>query len=176
MLTAPALVPVGAHLFELPNKIGLSEEHYFLVQSIYRGWALFGIVIFAAILTNLLAAALLWREARAFWPNLAAGLISGGDAARLFRLDLPGQCRDQQLDGGDCGLGELARPMGAITRHKRDPDFCRAVLRCPVGAYQQTSLSGTGHLAVFSSPFPGCAGIERIRHPRATGAASSQGS
>jgi hypothetical protein len=44
MLTAPALVPVGAHLFELPNKIGLSEEHYFLVQSIYRGWALFGIV------------------------------------------------------------------------------------------------------------------------------------
>jgi hypothetical protein len=40
VLTALALVPAGAHLFELPNKIGLSQDRYFIVQSIYRGWAL----------------------------------------------------------------------------------------------------------------------------------------
>lgn len=46
VLTALALVPAGAHLAELPNKIGLDQEAYFIVQSIYRGWALFGIALF----------------------------------------------------------------------------------------------------------------------------------
>jgi hypothetical protein len=45
ILTALALVPAGAHFFELPNKIRLSQEQYFTVQGIYRGWALFGIVL-----------------------------------------------------------------------------------------------------------------------------------
>src|SRR5690606_16447499 len=49
MLTALALVPAGAHFFELPNKIGLAEDDYFVVQNIYRGWALFGIVLFGAL-------------------------------------------------------------------------------------------------------------------------------
>ena len=31
ILTALALVPAGAHLFELPNKIGLAQEAYFTV-------------------------------------------------------------------------------------------------------------------------------------------------
>ena len=46
LLTALALVPAGAHLAELPNKIGLDQEAYFIVQNIYAGWALFGIVLF----------------------------------------------------------------------------------------------------------------------------------
>jgi hypothetical protein len=32
ILTALTLVPAGAHLFELPNKISLSREQYFTVQ------------------------------------------------------------------------------------------------------------------------------------------------
>ena len=59
-----ALVPGGAHLLELPNKISLPEQQYFVVQSIYRGWALCGIVIFAAIGANLLAALMLRRRGR----------------------------------------------------------------------------------------------------------------
>jgi hypothetical protein len=47
MLTALALVPGGAHLFALPNKISLSESDYFIAQSAYRGWALLGIVSYA---------------------------------------------------------------------------------------------------------------------------------
>jgi hypothetical protein len=31
------LVPSGAHLFALPNKIGLAQDQYFVVQNIYRG-------------------------------------------------------------------------------------------------------------------------------------------
>lgn len=48
-----ALIPAGAHLFELPNKLRLPPGEYMTVQSIYRGWALFGIVIFAALALTL---------------------------------------------------------------------------------------------------------------------------
>jgi len=58
ILTALVFAPTGAHLFELPNKIILPKEQYFIVQSVYRGWALFGIVIIGAIAANLVAA---WR-------------------------------------------------------------------------------------------------------------------
>jgi hypothetical protein len=75
VLTAMALVPAGAHLFELPHKIALTEHDYFVVQSIYRGWALFGIVIIAAIAANLALTLMLWRRRGPFWPSLAAGLI-----------------------------------------------------------------------------------------------------
>ena len=62
MLTALALVPTGAHLFELPNKIGLSEGQYFTVQGIYRGWALFGIALFGAAIADLALVVLLRRQ------------------------------------------------------------------------------------------------------------------
>ena len=41
-LTVIVLVPSGAHLFELPGKIGLPRDAYFTVQGIYAGWAWFG--------------------------------------------------------------------------------------------------------------------------------------
>jgi hypothetical protein len=75
VLTALALVPSGAHLFELPNKIGLPQEQYFTVQAIYRGWALFGGVIIAAIVVNLAVAFMLWRRGRRFLLSLAAAVI-----------------------------------------------------------------------------------------------------
>jgi hypothetical protein len=65
MLTALALVPAGAHLFELPNKIGLSQDRYFIVQQIYRGWALFGFVLLPATASNLVLAIMLGKR-RAF--------------------------------------------------------------------------------------------------------------
>jgi hypothetical protein len=73
VFTALALVPAGAHLFELPNKIGLAREAYFIVQSIYRGWALFGIVLIGSLVANL-ALAIIARRQRApfcwrFWAS-----------------------------------------------------------------------------------------------------------
>jgi hypothetical protein len=89
VLTALAFVPGGAHLFELPNKIGLSEQPYFLVQSIYRGWALFGTVIIAAVIANILVAAKLWHKGRPFWPSLAAGLILAATLLVFFEWTYP---------------------------------------------------------------------------------------
>ena len=53
VLTALALVPGGAHLLVMPNKLGLDEAAYFSVQEIYRGWALLGIVLVAALAADL---------------------------------------------------------------------------------------------------------------------------
>jgi hypothetical protein len=65
VLTALALVPGGAHIFALPNKIHLAEGNYFVTQSVYRGWALFGIVLFGAVFANF-ALTLALRRRRAF--------------------------------------------------------------------------------------------------------------
>jgi Domain of unknown function (DUF1772) len=73
VLTALALVPGGAHLFALPNKIDLSESDYFITQRVYRSWALLGIVLIGAAIANV-ALALLIRAQRA--PAIFA-LISG---------------------------------------------------------------------------------------------------
>lgn len=89
ILTALALVPVGAHLAELANKIGLARESYFIVQRIYSGWALFGVVIIAAICTNLALALMLWLRRAPFWPSLAAGLILGATLIVFFVWTYP---------------------------------------------------------------------------------------
>jgi uncharacterized membrane protein len=68
------LVPTGAHLFELPGKMALSPTDYMVVQTIYTGWALFGIVIFAAMLLTLLHAILRRRERTVLLLSAAAFL------------------------------------------------------------------------------------------------------
>ena len=91
VLTALALVPAGAHLFELPNKIGLPRDAYFAAQWLYRGWALFGFVLFGAVAANLgLAAALRRRRARAATRlALAAGLLIALVLAVFFAWTYP---------------------------------------------------------------------------------------
>jgi hypothetical protein len=66
VLTALALAPGLAHLFALPNKIGLPQEQYFVAQGIYRGWALLGIVLFAALAANFVLALISRGKGAAF--------------------------------------------------------------------------------------------------------------
>ena len=74
ILTALALVPTGAHLFELPNKINLSRDAYLTVQGIYAGWAWFGIIDLAALIMNIVLAIKLRRQRLAFSFAVAAAL------------------------------------------------------------------------------------------------------
>lgn len=62
VLGALALAPGLAHLAALPNKIVLDRDAYFIAQSAYRGWALFGVAIIAALLVNIMLAVLLRRR------------------------------------------------------------------------------------------------------------------
>lgn len=76
VFTALALVPGGAHLFALPNKIGMDQDSYFAAQSVYRGWALFGIVHATALAADLaLAYALRAQQAAAILALVAAACI-----------------------------------------------------------------------------------------------------
>jgi hypothetical protein len=61
-LLASALVlgPALAHLFELPNKIDLPRDEYFIVQKAYRGWSQLGWLLLVQI-ASLAAAAYLAR-------------------------------------------------------------------------------------------------------------------
>jgi hypothetical protein len=89
VLTALALVPAGAHLFELPGKIGLTQEEYFVVQSIYRGWALFGVVLFGALAANLALAIMVRERRQPFSLALLAFLLVAGTLAIFFTWTYP---------------------------------------------------------------------------------------
>jgi hypothetical protein len=79
-----ALVAAGAHLFELPNKIGLDQGAYFTVQGIDRGWALFGIALIGALLANGALALLLALRRQAYALPLAACLLMAATLAIFF--------------------------------------------------------------------------------------------
>lgn len=74
VLTALALVPGGAHLLAMPNKLALDETAYFSAQAIYGGWALLGVVLVAAIAADFALAVGARRQRAAFWPALIGAL------------------------------------------------------------------------------------------------------
>jgi len=88
-VTALALVPAGAHFFALPNKIDLAQDHYFIVQSIYRGWALFGIAVFGALAANLALALMLRGQGAPFRLTLAAFLGIAATLVIFFSFTYP---------------------------------------------------------------------------------------
>lgn len=66
VFAALAMAPALAHLLELPNKINLSHDEYLIVQQIYRGWALLGIVVFGALAFSLLLTIMVQHQPKRF--------------------------------------------------------------------------------------------------------------
>lgn len=64
LLFALALIPGGAHLLELAHKMKLDRDAYMIVQQIYQGWDLMGIVLIAALIAGI-ALAFMSRRQRA---------------------------------------------------------------------------------------------------------------
>lgn len=78
-----------AHLFELPNKIGLRADAYLTVQQNYRGWALLGIVVFGALLSTLFLTVLTRGRGGVFALSLAAFLCIVGAQAVFWTFTYP---------------------------------------------------------------------------------------
>ena len=89
LVTALALVPTGAHLFELPNKIDLPRDAYLTVQGIYAGWAWFGIVDLAALVLNVVLAVRLRRQRPAVYFAWTAALCFVAFFAIFFTWTFP---------------------------------------------------------------------------------------
>ena len=89
MLTALALVPSGAHLAALPNKMAMAQAAYFVAQQIYAGWALFGIVLFGALVANLAHAVVLRKLGRSFGYAFASFLLIAANLAIFFVWTFP---------------------------------------------------------------------------------------
>jgi hypothetical protein len=73
-LGAILLVPSGAHLLEMPRKLGMDRDAYFAIQQVYLGWALFGVPVVLKIGIDGVLAAVLWR--RGHWRAGRAALAS----------------------------------------------------------------------------------------------------
>lgn len=71
---ALALIPSGAHLAALPNKIALPQADYFTVQGIYYRWAILGALWPAGIVANTVLAALVRQQSAPFWLAVSAAL------------------------------------------------------------------------------------------------------
>jgi hypothetical protein len=89
ILTALALVPSGAHLAALPNKMAMAQAAYFVAQQIYNGWALFGIVLFGAFVANLAHTIVLRRLGRSFGYALASLLFIAAGLVIFFVWTFP---------------------------------------------------------------------------------------
>jgi hypothetical protein len=89
LFAALALVPAGAHVAELVNKMQLSAAEYRTVQQIYRGWALFGIVVFGALGSTLVLALRVRGHTGAFRPALIALLCIAGTQAIFWTFTFP---------------------------------------------------------------------------------------
>ena len=66
------LGPALAHAFELPGKIMLPREEYFIVQQIYRGWNGFAVVLVVQLASLLTTAFLVRRQPRVLVPTILA--------------------------------------------------------------------------------------------------------
>ena len=89
ILTALALVPGAAHLLALSNKIALAQEPYFIAQNIYRGWALLGIVIVAALVADIVLAWMQRGQGTPFTLALAAALCLAATLVIFFAWTFP---------------------------------------------------------------------------------------
>ena len=89
LFTALALVPSGAHFFELPAKIGMSQEQYFTVQQIYLGWRWFGLVLFGALVSDIALVVMLRGDSQAFRLAAVGALGIAATLAIFFIWILP---------------------------------------------------------------------------------------
>lgn len=72
MATALALGGALAHALELPNKIGMSREDYFIAQQLYAGWNRLAFLLAVQAAGMLALIVIHWREPAVLRPVVVA--------------------------------------------------------------------------------------------------------
>jgi hypothetical protein len=83
------LIPGGAHVLEMPNKLALSPADYMIVQAIYAGWDHAAYALLAALVFTIAHAIVVWRLPLARWLSLGAFLALIGNLAVFFTYTYP---------------------------------------------------------------------------------------
>ena len=89
LLVRVALGAGLAHLFALPNKIGLPGDAYLTVQQIYSGWVLIDIVAICALGALGILTGLVRRRPRTFLMTLAAFIAMAAAQAMFWGVAFP---------------------------------------------------------------------------------------
>lgn len=83
------LVPSGAHLLELFNKLRLPADSYMTTQGIYAGWAFLGVVIWLALIFTLWLGLMERGSGAPFWFAAVAFLCLAGAQAIFWIFTYP---------------------------------------------------------------------------------------
>ncbi|HEY2817689.1 MAG TPA: DUF1772 domain-containing protein [Casimicrobiaceae bacterium] len=89
LFTALALIFTGAHLLELPHKIGLSASDYLTVQQIYRGWDFAAIIVIGELVSIAALAYAVRHNRRVFVPTVIALLCVIGTQVLFWAFNFP---------------------------------------------------------------------------------------
>ena len=87
--TALALVPAGAHVLALPNKINMPKAEYAVAQQLYRGWQLVGLAVITALVSTLALTISLYDQPKPFVAALVACLCVAGTQAIFWTFTFP---------------------------------------------------------------------------------------
>ena len=114
--TALALGGALAHLYELPNKIGLPQDRYIIVQDIYRGWWQFAYLLGVQFLSMLAVIVLSHGQPRVVWPAVVAlaCLIAGQVVFWVYTYPANVATTNWTTQPGQ--LGGIAPPVGVLAR------------------------------------------------------------
>ena len=93
LLVALALSASMAHVFALPNKIGLPRDDYFIAQQLYRGWSLLGIVVIGALLSTLILTVLVRDHGKVFTLTLVSLLCIAATQVIFWIFTFPANQR-----------------------------------------------------------------------------------
>jgi hypothetical protein len=83
------LIPGGAHVLEMANKLAMPPTEYMVVQRIYAGWDRMGFVLFASLILTLSHAIFAWRAPTARWLSLGAFLVLATNLAVFYAYTYP---------------------------------------------------------------------------------------
>jgi hypothetical protein len=89
LFAALALIFSGAHLLELPHRIGLPAADYLTVQQLYRGWQFAGIVVVGAIISIAWLAYAVRNDRHVFVPTIIALLCVLGTQVLFWTFNFP---------------------------------------------------------------------------------------
>lgn len=89
VFTMLTLVPAGAHLMSLPNKIGMSAADYLVAQRAYIGWNLSAILVMGALASTGILAWQARGHIEVFTPAVLAFLCVIATQIAFWTLNFP---------------------------------------------------------------------------------------